>query len=98
MKFLIYSRLYQYLILVYDLSLTVQFYCSDLNNLKGNSFIFLAFSVRALIPLQIKDNIIHKCRSFLFPLSASIMYSFCMVNLLLQDVAVTPFTAVTEFL
>ena len=75
-----------------------QFYCSDLNNLKGNSFIFLAFSVRTLIPLQIKDNIIHKCRSFLFPLSASIMYSFCMVNLLLQDVAVTPFTAATEFL
>ena len=77
---------------------TVQFYCSDLNNLKGNSFIFLAFSVRTLIPLQIKDNIIHKCRSFLFPLSASIMYSFCMVNLLLQDVSVTPFTAATEFL
>ena len=43
----------------YLLHLSIQLYSSDLNNLKGHVLHGAFFPLRALVPLQIKYNIIH---------------------------------------
>ena len=43
----------------------IQFDCSDLNDLKGKLFIFFFFSSGALIPFQVKNNVVHnRSKSF----------------------------------
>ena len=56
---LIDRRLHQFMETTDFLSSTIQFYSADLHNLKRQSRILFGFSIRTLIPFQIKNNVIH---------------------------------------
>ena len=59
MKLPVHPGLNQYMILIRHLPVFVQLHRADLQNFKRNPLILLILPVRALVPFQIKDNVIH---------------------------------------
>ena len=67
---LIHSRFDQSLKCIRNFFPVIHFYRADFDYLKGQTTVCTLFSVRTLIPLQVKDNIIHTIFPLLIPLPA----------------------------